>query len=100
MPATIKRSAQNSNVFTAHGIMSRHRPLLTQQSRNEPPQRARARGLGFEEPQLLKRWPHRDGHLQLTETPTSRPMRAVTVIAKAPPIVTRNAARPSGAPPR
>ena len=25
MPATIKRSAQNSNVFRAHGIMSRHR---------------------------------------------------------------------------
>src|ERR1039458_3764117 len=49
---------------------------------------------------LLKRRLHRDGHLQLTETPRSRPMTAVTAIAKAPPIVTRNAARPTGAPPR
>jgi len=44
------------------------------------------------EPSAL--WP------QLTETPRSRPMTAVTTIAKPPPIVTRNAARPSGAPPK
>src|ERR1700726_1135042 len=43
---------------------------------------------------------HRDGQLHPTETPRSRPMTAVTAIAKPPPIVTRNAAGPSGAPPR
>ena len=39
-------------------------------------------------------------HVQPTETPRSRPMAAVTAIARAPPTVTRTAARPSGAPPR
>ncbi len=33
-------------------------------------------------------------------TPKIRPMMAVTAIARLPPTVTRNAARPSGAPPR
>jgi transposase len=42
----------------------------------------------------------RDTSGQPTETPRSRPMAAVTAIAKPPPIVTRNAARPIGAPPR
>ena len=37
---------------------------------------------------------------QPTETPRTFPINAVTAMAKAPPIVTRNAARPSGAPPR
>ena len=38
--------------------------------------------------------------LQFKATPKIRPIAAVTVIASAPPAVTRNAARPSGAPPR
>ena len=38
--------------------------------------------------------------LQPETTPKIRPMAAVTAIARAPPMVTRNAARPSGAPPR
>ena len=38
--------------------------------------------------------------LQPMATPKIRPIAAVTTIAKAPPMVTRNAARPSGAPPR
>jgi hypothetical protein len=29
MPATIRRSAQNSNVYTAYGIMSSHRVIST-----------------------------------------------------------------------
>jgi hypothetical protein len=37
---------------------------------------------------------------QPMETPKSRPMAAVTAMAKPPPIVTRNAAGPIGAPPR
>ena len=37
---------------------------------------------------------------QPTETPRIRPINAVTIMARVPPRVTRNAARPSGAPPR
>jgi len=38
--------------------------------------------------------------LHLAETPRRRPVAAVTAIARAPPRDTRNAPRPSGAPPR
>lgn len=38
--------------------------------------------------------------LHLAETPRRRPIAAVTAIARAPPRDTRNAPRPSGAPPR
>jgi hypothetical protein len=38
--------------------------------------------------------------LQPMATPKIRPIAAVTPIARAPPMVTRSAARPSGAPPR
>lgn len=50
--------------------------------------------------QTTGRGSHRGEHHQLIETPRSRPIAAVAAIAKPPPIVTRNAARPSGAPPR